>query len=368
MWVEQTKNGKYKFIERYEDYLTGKQKRVSVTLDRNTAQSRKTAERTLAEKIKELEPTQQRTKNLFDLVEAYRVYQEKAVKPSTYRRNRFATAAILDLLGPETRLDRLSANYVRTAFLKSDKEPGYLNELLTRFKALIRWGFKNDLIENIDFLQKLEKFQDTPHREKIQDKYLEGDELKRLLDAMKIDRWRLMTEFLALSGLRFGEASALLKSDIDLVKRVIHVNKNYDSNNKVVTTPKTSCSVRDIFIQDELVRVLQEIKITMLRQSLLYGYRVSELLFQNTKGEHINFYEYSKYLRVWSNKSLGRAITPHALRHTHASLLMERGVSIDAISRRLGHENSRITREIYLHVTKKLQDQDNLQIKQLNIL
>ncbi|MFR8313824.1 MAG: hypothetical protein ACLVBP_16545 [Ruminococcus sp.] len=38
--------------------------------------------------------------------------------------------------------------------------------------------------------------------------------------------------------------------------------------------------------------------------------------------------------------------------HTHASLLLEQGISIDTISRRLGHENSDVTREIYLHVTK----------------
>ncbi len=52
--------------------------------------------------------------------------------------------------------------------------------------------------------------------------------------------------------------------------------------------------------------------------------------------------------------ALHRTITPHALRHTHASLLMEQGINIDIIFGRLGHENSSITREIYLHVTEKL--------------
>lgn len=44
---------------------------------------------------------------------------------------------------------------------------------------------------------------------------------------------------------------------------------------------------------------------------------------------------------------------------THASLLLEQGVSVDTISRRSGHENSRITREIYLYVTEKLKERDN---------
>lgn len=38
MWIEETKNGKYKAVERYTDYLTGKQKKVSVTMEKNTAQ------------------------------------------------------------------------------------------------------------------------------------------------------------------------------------------------------------------------------------------------------------------------------------------------------------------------------------------
>jgi hypothetical protein len=42
MWVEESKNGKFKFCERYTDYLTGKVKRVTVTIDKNTPQSRKT--------------------------------------------------------------------------------------------------------------------------------------------------------------------------------------------------------------------------------------------------------------------------------------------------------------------------------------
>jgi integrase len=47
---------------------------------------------------------------------------------------------------------------------------------------------------------------------------------------------------------------------------------------------------------------------------------------------------------------------------------MEQGVSIDTISRRLGHENSQITREIYLHVTEKLKERDNEEIAKVKIM
>lgn len=59
MWVEESKNGKFKFCERYEDYMTGKTKRVSITMDKNTAQTRKTAQKTLELKSSRLwEPVQ----------------------------------------------------------------------------------------------------------------------------------------------------------------------------------------------------------------------------------------------------------------------------------------------------------------------
>ena len=58
----------------------------------------------------------------------------------------------------------------------------------------------------------------------------------------------------------------------------------------------------------------------------------------------------------------------HALRHTHASLLLAEDVSIDTISRRLGHENSQITKDIYLHVTEKLKKADNATIKNLKLI
>ena len=67
-------------------------------------------------------------------------------------------------------------------------------------------------------------------------------------------------------------------------------------------------------------------------------------------------------------KSLGRKITPHVLRHTHASLLMANGMSTDAISRRLGHENSEITRRVYLHVTEKLKEQEQEQMKKIHLI
>ena len=56
------------------------------------------------------------------------------------------------------------------------------------------------------------------------------------------------------------------------------------------------------------------------------------------------------------------------MRHTHVALMAEQGVDFETISRRLGHANSKITREIYSHVTKKVREQDNQKIKNVQLL
>lgn len=370
MWVEETKNGKFKAVERYTDYLTGKVKKVSVTIDKNTAQSRKAAQVALAEKIKvayQNKPEEKRL-SLEDLVALYRDEQKLTVKPSTYRRNYFFGNALIDVFGGNTLVDRLDANYLRNTLIKLNKTSDQKNEILKRFKTIIRWGYTHDLIDDVSYLDKVERFSSTSRREKIRDKFLESEDVLNLISSMKSDVWRAVTEFLSLSGLRFGELAALNKNDVDFEERVIRVSKTYDVNNDVTTSAKSTTSERDVYMQDELLKVAKKINLMMLHQKMMYGYNSTTLFFADKKGKHINYCAYNKYLQESSVKSIGRAITPHVLRHTHASLLMEQGVSIDTISRRLGHSDSKITREIYLHVTEKLKAKEREQLKKIKIM
>lgn len=369
MWVEETKNGKYKFVERYTDYLTGKVKKVSVVMEKNTAQSRKAATKTLDAKIDAaLRPSSGGKLNLRELIEEYRNDQELTVKKSTYTRNFHACNTLMNILGENTIVERMTSKYVHDKLLATGKEAGTLNEHLVRFKALVRWGYKNELLSDISFLNRLTPFKDVPHKVKIQDKFLEANEATDLMGGMNDTVWRLLTQFLVLSGLRFGEAAALEKSDLDMKNNIIHVNKTYDSVNDTVTPPKTLCSIRDVFVQEELKEVCRQLNSEMLKRRLMHGLGNTNLFLYDKTGHRIHYYAYNKYLKENAARLIGREITPHTLRHTHASLLLEKGVSIDTISRRLGHENSKVTREIYLHVTNKLKQKDNEQIAAINIL
>lgn len=372
MWSEKLPSGKVRFVERYADPLTGKQKKLSVTMDRDTASTRKQAQAALNDKISAqvenlLAPSKTGDLRLSELVELYRANQKTSVTQSTYQRNYFAENTFMTLLGESTIVSRLTAVYVKEKFMSGDVTPGKFNERIKRFKAMIRWGYENDYISDIRYLDKISPLADKERREKLQEKYLESAELKTLLDVMKIKKWRCLAELTALSGMRCGEAIALNMDDIDFKNKTITVTKTFDPVNKIVTPPKTSKSNREIYMQPELERLCHAIRRATLAGKLKYGHQ-SELFMCDINGEHLDYYAYNKYLGEVSMRVLNRKITTHIMRHTHVSLMAEAGVPLEVITRRVGHENSDITRRIYLHITERQKEKDREQIKDIKIL
>ncbi len=374
MWVEQLENGKVKFVERYMNPMTLKDHRVSVTMDRDTTRTRKQAQAALSAKIdKKLANITLTAKKpdirLSELVELYRKSQATTVRPSTYARNYYACESLMRILGADTVVSRLRAGYINEKFTLLGEDVGTTNERITRLKALIRWGFKNDLIDNISWLDKLERGKDNKKKEKLEEKYLESDELKELLKNMAVAKWRFLAEFTALSGLRIGEAIALNDDDVNTKKRKIVVNKNRDTVNQLTGYPKNSTSNREVYMQDELYTLCMEIKAFMRRERVSLGY-ISPLFMSDEHGNYFNYYSYNSYLKDVARRVLNKniEITTHVMRHTHTALMAEQEVPLEIISRRLGHANSKITREIYFHVTKKMKERDNQRIKSVKLL
>lgn len=366
MWVEEV-NGKYKFCERYTDPLTLKQKKVSVTLDKNTSATRKLAadelQRKIESKCSSVSYDNITLQQLFDL---YSDFQSKSCKKSTCERNNRTLSRLVSLFGQDSIVDNLTVAYVNNKLMSITTNPTTLNEYIRRFKAMLNWGYSNDYIKTSTLSSKLKRFNDKTNKEKLASKYLEQDEITTLLDEMKSKPdWYYLTYFQILTGMRIGEILALETKDIK--EDIIHINKTYDTINQIVTTPKTMCSIRDIYIQKELQSLIKKIKLYEKEKRMLYGIR-SNLLFCSSSGSFLAYYSYNKYLREVCLRLFNKKVTTHTLRHTHASLLLAEGVSIDAISRRLGHENSNITKEIYLHVVKKLKEKDNNEIKNIKLI
>lgn len=368
MWTEPTKSGKVKFVERYTDPITLKDKKISITLEKDTARTRKLAAQMLNDKIeKRLINTlpQEQNLTLRKLADIYLEYQKGHVKLSTYKRNFHAYNVMCKILGENTLVKSLTAGYIRVKF--EGQKPSTVNERLTRLKAMLRWGYANDYVADIRFLDKLKPAADEERKKKLESKYLEPGELSALVDGMDLPHWKLLTEFLTLSGLRIGETIALEMSDIDFDEKIIHVTKTLDPNNDIVTTPKTYSSARDVYMQKELEDICRRIRIYTLSGKVKYGYPIKRFMC-DINGDYISYFAYNKYLKEKSKVILGREITPHTLRHTHTSLMAASGVPLETISRRLGHENSDITRHIYLHVTEKLKERDREQIKDIKLL
>ena len=288
----------------------------------------------------------------------------KSLKPSSVRKARISLHSIIEITG-DAYLDNMTAGFVRKKFLESGRENRTLNGFLKIFKTFWLWAYRNDLVHSREVFDKLTPFADTPKKARIQDKFLETNEMNTLLDAMHEERWKLITKALLLSGLRIGEFIALDKNDVR--GDFIHVTKTYDANNKVITSAKTFDSKRDVFIQKELREVLDEITKYTKWQAQVCGYETI-IYFPDVDGGRLKYYAYRKYLTETAQKALNRSISPHCLRHSHCSMLALAGVPLEQISQRLGHSDSRITKEIYLHRMQELKDRENARLDALHLI
>lgn len=367
MWTEKTATGKYKYTERYKDPMTDTLKKVSVTLPGNRARDVAAAREALRLRIDALtiRTVKYADITLEALCEAYTKAQKETLKEQTAILNARKLTTVKKKLGGSVLVSKLTAPYVRSK-LRADRPETY-NERLTRFKALMRWAYREELVQDISYLDKLQRMKTAPVKEKDREKYLERDELKKLLEQMKVEDWQLLTRFLALSGLRIGEALALNEDDVDLKTRRIYVSKTYVRETQKISTTKTESSTRYVSIQDELYECCLEIIKRKWKIASITG-KSSELFFPDANRDHVNYDVYAKYFRENTEAILGRRLTPHSLRHTHVALLAENGVPLDVISRRLGHANSNITKDIYFHVTKRLAEQDADLIKNIKIV
>lgn len=363
MWCETQSNGTVKYCERYTDPLTNKVRRITVTMPKATNQNKNKAQRILNAKIdnalKDLKCTDI---TLSELLNIYITNQKLTCKLSTTSRNERIINSMIKLLGADVIVDNLTSQYLNEQLLNSGKPISTLNTYITRFRAMLNWGYKNDYHDNYKLLTKLELFKDTDQRTETTDKYLEPDEINRLLEYITdqgLWHWYYATNMLLLTGMRSGELIALKDKDVDLKNNVIHVTKTYDSINKVVTTPKTDNSVRDIHIQPELALLVKKCRLWRRQMLLSKGFKSGLFLPDIHTGSYMSYMAYNKFLRETTERELDHRITPHKLRHTHASLLAEAGMTPDQIARRLGHSHSDVTQDIYIHVTKKVIENDN---------
>ncbi|GBD74086.1 hypothetical protein TEHN7126_2341 [Tetragenococcus halophilus subsp. halophilus] len=189
-------------------------------------------------------------------------------------------------------------------------------------------------------------------------KYLQKSELQTLvhsLDLSEINRdWMVL--ILAKTGLRYAEVLALTPNDFDFKNNLLTVDKtwNYKATTGGFQSTKTNTSNRTIVLDWQIVGQFQP---------MIKDLPEDEPIFvpKNKNGEYKRMFNstINNYLAKRC-KDLGiTVISAHALRHTHASILLAEGVSINSISNRLGHSDVTITQETYAHILDELKEKDN---------
>lgn len=175
-----------------------------------------------------------------------------------------------------------------------------------------------------------------------------------LIERLRSHRLFPLAMIALFTGMRIGEVLALRWGRVDLDRKVIKVREAIEETKAHgirLKTPKTKAGRRNISLPDVLVDVLRDLRKARLELQMALGLGKlpdDALLFPESDGSLPSQKYYSK---AWSDLDVG--VPFHGLRHTHASQLIDAGVDIVTISKRLGHAKPDITLRIYAHLFRK---------------
>ncbi|MDN5013265.1 tyrosine-type recombinase/integrase [Streptococcus sp. SN3] len=369
MWVEQHKSGKVNFVERYRDPYTNKWKRTSILMEKDTPRIRKEAQKILDTKITNLLNNLKTSEMLFTaLLNQWWGFYQQEIKRSSIASLRGNIREIRESFGLNVKVVNIDPKYVQT----------YLDNLdcsrnkKERHKSMLNLAFDyavdlNIIKDNPSRRAKLPRIKKTLEDwKKIEEKYLEEDEIQPLLKELyrrpNTYRLGLLSEFMSLNGCRIGEAVSIEPTNYDFETRALQLHGTYDHTegyrNGEKTTPKTLASYRETIMTNREMEILKEIEfMNELEKNTNLRYRDMGYLFTTKNGVPIQTNSFNLALKA-ANKRLEKPIqknlTSHIFRHTLVSRLAENNVPLKAIMDRVGHADSKTTVQIYTHITKKM--------------
>lgn len=199
----------------------------------------------------------------------------------------------------------------------------------------IFYNFDKTIISNIGSFQK--KYEEDKHD------FYNIKEFKRFIKCVDDEVYKQFFNLMFYTGVRPGEALALKFKD--LKNGYINISKTIDSHGKrELGTPKTYTSNRTICIDKTLEKDLQALKTIYTCQ---YSFNDDLFIFGGKKPLSPSTINRRKLKAC--EKAKIRPITLHQFRHSHATLLIQKGIMINEVSKRLGHSKTSTTLDTYSH-------------------
>jgi integrase len=330
--VYQRKDGRW--VAQYRDAKD----KVRYIYRKTKQEAKKTLREALQDRDEGFVPVDKLTVGLY--LEGWMQERKYTISARTWRvqesmiRNR-VTAYIGD-----ARLYKLSGKDVREMY-RNLLTDGLTPSTIGRVHAIFKQSMRDAVREKSIRTNPLDGV--TPPKQVSKEKdILTPDELRRLLDAVKGDRFECAFYLCSLVGLRIGECLSLRYEDIDLGRGTVKIERTL--HNGECTQPKMQSSRRVLTLPQKALQALVRLCEVNGNQS---GY-----LFATSTGKPVdvsNFYRWS-WKPALRRAGLRENITPHSLRHGTASLLLNQSVPIPVVSRYLGHANPGITMKVYAHM------------------
>ena len=365
MWIEKNKTG-FVYRDTYVDRLTGKRRKVSVTLPSNSRIAQKSAREKLQQLIAEKQEADAPTL-LFDLIDTYMDSQKAFVKATTYKNYVTVRAKIARYFPADTLVGRMTPAMIQKMLdeIVLQNSVVYAGKILTMLHGALKRAYKLGIISSMDLVDRVEikrppkSIQDVENQ---REKFLSRTELKQVLaELRKVSPLVAdVCELQALTGLRFGELAALRDQDYEKDNECLYINGTLQwglgkGEQPVRGTPKNVYSIRHVALDTRSREILDYYMLKNKRRRAWYPTAHDKggerWIFTTREGGPLDITFVNHILK---RIQFPKKLTTHIFRHTHISLLAEQGVPLKAIMQRVGHNDPTTTMAIYTHVTEDM--------------
>jgi integrase len=194
-----------------------------------------------------------------------------------------------------------------------------------------------------------------PKQEKHKAKFYNEEETVKMLSCLETEemKYKVAVHIAIFTGMRRGEILGLEWGDIDFDKKEINLERTsvYTETNGVIEKDTKTHTARTVSIPNELCNLLKKYRGQWLEQRMKLGdqWQGTERLMIQWDGKPM----FPATLSHWFGKFLKKnelpEITFHELRHTSATLLINLGIDVATVAKRLGHAQNSTTLNFYTH-------------------